>query len=383
MNQIVSNLLNLVVTYKEWPLTRSQDEYDKRCEVEMELDMNGVYHDEREVERKVKELLSKRGDCADDLLKAEVKRLEEGGAAGKVVEDVDNWRLDEPGNMVVKDMWYGICRNLARNEEVGKIEGVLMGEWKDILNIISRVIEGIKGGKDVDSTPANGNQTGGAQGIFSMFSKNPAANTQSSASSLPGTSGGGSMYSSMNGYGSPQPLPAPPTSRSAGDTLTSSSLSSPHHPPPPPPSSTSTTTTLKSLLDLIHSLCTHSTKTHRHLLDITLHDNTNLTTSLFNLLSSPLNATLKGRVLRTLSSLCMGDDKTSREVWEMLEGSQILPTLLSRNLPTSYNTNNKGGNVEDGDGGRRSRENGGKRKGRDEGGERDKGILHEMANVER
>ncbi|GMI45804.1 hypothetical protein TrCOL_g10948 [Triparma columacea] len=382
MNQIVSNLLNLVVTYKEWPLTRSQDEYDKRCEVEMELDMNGVYHDEREVERKVKELLSKRGDCADDLLKAEVKRLEEGGAAGKVVEDVDNWRLDEPGNMVVKDMWYGICRNLARNEEVGKIEGVLMGEWKDILNIISRVIEGIKGGKDVDSTPANGNQTGGAQGIFSMFAKNPAANTQSSASSLPGTSGAGSMYSSMNGYGSPQPLPAPPTSRSASDTLTSSSLSSPHHPPPPPPSSTSTTTTLKSLLDLIHSLCTHSPKTHRHLLDITLHDNTNLTTALFNLLSSPLNATLKGRVLRTLSSLCMGDDKTSREVWEMLEGSQILPTLLSRNLPTSYNTNNKGGNVEDGDGGRRSREGGGKRKGREDGGG-DKGILHEMANVER
>jgi len=87
--------------------------------------MNGKYQEKEAVEKRVRELLKTRGDGADDLLKAEVKRLEEGGKMGRVVEDVNNWRIDEADNTVVKDMWFGICRNLARNGETEKVAAIL------------------------------------------------------------------------------------------------------------------------------------------------------------------------------------------------------------------------------------------------------------------
>ncbi|GMH72948.1 hypothetical protein TrRE_jg9277 [Triparma retinervis] len=268
LNSIVAALLGLVVAYKEWPLTRRQDEHDRRCEVEMELDMSGAYPSVREVDRRVKELVGKRGDCLDDLLKAMVKRLEEGGEAGKEVEDVDSWRQDEPGNGVVRDMWYGACRNLARERgEVEKVEGIMRGD------------------------------------------------------------------------------------------------------------------TLKSVLDLIHSLVTHSPSTHLHLLTLTLNDNSTLIAALFKLLSRPVSVDLKGRTLKALSALAHGNHAASHSIWSHLEASQILPTLLSRSpgSPSGAGEHAKGNQGGQG-------AQGGTMQGqiRETNTNQERtGILHEMANVER
>ncbi len=139
-----------------------------------------------------------------------------------------------------------------------------------------------------------------------------------------------SMYSALNGYGDP-------TSSFSNSSDVSSSAPKKDADAGPPELGEMNAAALMSVLQLLFHVTSQSKPAASEILRLSLSNNADVIASLFSLLGCAIEAPLKGLILKALSALVDGapEPAVANRTWELLEASQIMPTLASNNLNTS------------------------------------------------